>query len=56
MFLKRERPNTDDFVIKKYLVVREKYLVETILFQEITKILADTPPRFQNIPSKIFFS
>ena len=25
MFLKRERPETNDFVIKKYLVVKEKY-------------------------------
>ena len=25
MFLKRERPETDDFAIKKYQVVNEKY-------------------------------
>ena len=25
MFLKRERPEPDDIVIKKYLVVKEKY-------------------------------
>ena len=25
MFLKRERPETDDFAIKKYQVVHEKY-------------------------------
>ena len=39
MCLKRERPETGDFVIKKYLV-----LVKISLFQEITKkqFLADT--------------
>ena len=26
MFLKRERVETDDFAIKSYLVVKEKYL------------------------------
>ena len=31
MFLKRERPETDNFVIKKYLVVKEKYVVVNIL-------------------------
>ena len=37
MFLKRERPETDDFVIKKIsAVVKEKYLVEVSSFQEIT--------------------
>ena len=42
MFLKRERTETDDFVIKKYL--KEKSIAVS-LFQEITKIfksLADT--------------
>ena len=39
MFLKRERPETDDFEIKEYLVVKEKYLANISLFQEITKIL-----------------
>ena len=28
MSLKREGPETDDFVIKKYMVVKEKYLKE----------------------------
>ena len=37
--LKRERPETDDFSINKYLAVREKYLVEISIFQEV---LADT--------------
>ena len=39
MFLKRERPETDDFEIKEYLVVKEKYLVNISLFQEITNTL-----------------
>ena len=42
MLLKRERPLTDDFVIKKYLVVKEKYLVEisrsAMLGDTLTKI------------------
>ena len=37
MFLKRERPETVDFVIKKYMAVKKKYFVEISLFQEISK-------------------
>ena len=40
MFLKGERPETDDFVIKVSgceSFVKEKHLVEISLFQEITK-------------------
>ena len=37
MFSKRERPETDDFVIKKYLVGKDKYFVEISLLQEISK-------------------
>ena len=37
MFLKLERPETDDFAIKK-VVVKEKYMVEILIFQ----VLADT--------------
>ena len=33
MFLKREWPETEDFAIKKYLVVKKKYYS---IFQEIT--------------------
>ena len=36
MFLKLERPETDDFAIKK-LVVKEKYLVVVSVFQEIMR-------------------
>ena len=28
MLMNQERPEADDFVIKKYMVVKEKYLVE----------------------------
>ena len=38
MFLKRERPETDDFAIKKYLVV-DKILS---IFQEMKEVLGDT--------------
>ena len=62
MFLKREWPETEDFAIKKYLVVKKKYYS---IFQEIT--LAVTLKKnlkmylhilaFQNIPSIFkFFS
>ena len=39
MFLKREMPETDDFVVKKYLVMKEKYLLEFSLFQDSVTIL-----------------
>ena len=39
MFLKRESPETDDFAIKKYLVVKEKYLVEISIFQKMRNFL-----------------
>ena len=32
MFLKQERPETDDYAITKYLVVKEKYLVDNSIF------------------------
>ena len=32
--MKRERRETDDFEMKKYLVVKEKYFVKMSLFQE----------------------
>ena len=32
MFLKRDRPETDDFVIIKYLGSKEKYWVESLAF------------------------
>ena len=35
--MKRERPETDDFAIKKYLVVKEKFFVEISIFQEIMR-------------------
>ena len=38
MFLKREKPETDDFCRKKYLFMKEKYLVEISIFQEISGI------------------
>ena len=37
MFLNRKNPETDDFAIKTYLVVKERYLVEISIFQEITR-------------------
>ena len=37
IIFKREKPETDDFAINKYLVVKETYLVEISLFKEITK-------------------
>ena len=33
MFLKRERPETDDFAIKINRIVKEKYLVEISILQ-----------------------
>ena len=59
MVLKRERPETDDFVIKKYLVVNEKYY-------NILRNYSQTPLQkflniylhilaFQNIPSILYF-
>ena len=33
--LTREKPETDDFAIQNYLVMKEKYLVEISIFQEI---------------------
>ena len=36
--LKRERPETDDFAITKYWVVKEKYLVNIVIFQEIRRL------------------
>ena len=63
MFLKLERPETDDFAIKK-LVVKEKYLVVVSVFQEIMRhffgyknILKMSLhiPAFQNIPSIFYF-
>ena len=47
MILKWERPETDDFVVKKNLVVKEKYNYKMkiiVIFQEISSnlILADT--------------
>ena len=36
MFLKQERPDTEDFVIHKYLAVKEKY-VETLHTSKKTK-------------------
>ena len=30
MFLKRERPETDDFAIQKYLAVKEKYFLQVL--------------------------
>ena len=44
--LKRERPETDDFAIKTYLVVKKKYFVEISILKLSLHILA-----FQNIPS-----
>ena len=55
MFLKRERTDTDDFVLKKYLVVKKKNLMVLSIFQEIIRILytflADT---LTNIPENFF--
>ena len=51
MILKRERLETDDIAIKKYLLVKEKYLVEISIFQEIMRtflqVLADTLTKTQ---------
>ena len=67
MFLKLERPETDDFAIKK-LVVKEKYFVVVSVFQEIMRhfFVSRHPyknilkmslhiPAFQNIPSIFYF-
>ena len=51
MFLNRERPETDDFAIKKYLVVKEKYLVEISIFLKMSLIIL----AFQNISGILFF-
>ena len=42
MFLKREkRPETDDFALKKYLVVKEKCLLFHIYFIKFTSVSID---------------
>ena len=35
MFIKRKRPETDDFAIQKYPVVKKEYFGEISVFQEI---------------------
>ena len=47
MFLKRERPETDDFVMKKYLVVKEKH-------QTFLTVLTDTLKKILKISYYIF--
>ena len=40
MFLNRERPETDDFAIKKYLVVKKKFVGEILIFHNTENVFA----------------
>ena len=58
MFLNRKNPETDDFAIKTYLFVKEIYLVEISIFQEITRLtkeLADTLTKTKGHSGHIIF-
>ena len=46
MFLKQERPDTDDFVITKYLVVKEKF---SIISGNKKKVFSKQPYNFLHI-------
>ena len=54
-FLKQERTETDDFAIKKYLVVKEKYFQNFNISLCICMYMSLHNLSFQNIPS-IFYS
>ena len=65
MFLKRERPETDDFAIKRYLVVKENFLIEISIFEKIMLSVSRHPYKsflkclyifaFQNIQQFLYF-